>query len=390
MPSVFHIDPVRGSADSDGLDPARPRASHAGLSPAPGDAVLFRRGTVLRAAIDSPDGASGAPVFWGAYGEGPAPRLLGSVSASRTDDWTPAGDGLWRCVLPPASEVCNVVFDGGTSCGVMAWTPEELRSSGEGSWLDEAAFSRGVRPDGAHLLLRSAANPAEAHPRGIELCLHGAGALARARRHVRFEGLSFECAGCHGFQGFGAEDVVIRDCSFRHVGGTPWHRGSRIRYGNAVEFWDGARDCEVAGCRFDEIFDSCITTQGPHGRCGDFRSLVFHGNRMRRYGMAALEIRDTVPCGLSFRGNDCDEAGLGFSLQGANPPRLSEIWPEPMGHHVFAWRLDAPAPDGSVAIDDNLFGPHLLGSAFFAHDAAPAALAQVRIPTEPSSAAPNP
>ena len=385
MGTTWYVDPERGRDGNDGRDPGSPLPSHAGLAPGPGDAVLFRRGTSLRGAIESPDGAPGAPVVWGAFGEGPAPRILGSAGASRPADWLPdAEPGVWRLAWRPGSEVCNVVFDGGASCGVLDWglgLPSAPDSDGaargrDGAWRDEAAFSRDAPPPDARVLMRSPVNPALAHPGGIELCLRGTGRIASARRHVRFEGLSFEMGGCHGFQGIGAEGVEIRHCSFRFLGGQPWHRGSRIRYGNAAEFWDGARDCSVEGCDIAEIFDSCLTTQGPHGACRPFVRLRFAGNRIRGYGMAALEIRDTVPSGLVFEGNDCSDAGGGFSARGDGVPRLSEIWPEPMGHHVFAWRLDTPGPGGSVVFRGNRFHGRPRGAAFYAHAAHPGALAQ--------------
>jgi hypothetical protein len=35
-----------------------------------------------------------------------------------------------------------------------------------------------------------------------------------------------------------------------------------VRYGNGVEFWDGAHDCLVEGCRLWEVYDAALTNQG--------------------------------------------------------------------------------------------------------------------------------
>ena len=44
--------------------------------------------------------------------------------------------------------------------------------------------------------------------------------------------------------------------SSRHPDGKP------VRFGNGVEFWAGAHDCLVEGCRLWEIYDAALTNQG--------------------------------------------------------------------------------------------------------------------------------
>ena len=36
-------------------------------------------------------------------------------------------------------------------------------------------------------------------------------------------------------------------------------------------------------------------------------------------------------------------------------PRYSEIWPQPMGHHVFLWRIEEPTDGGGLEIKNNVF-----------------------------------
>ena len=45
--------------------------------------------------IKARSGSPAGTVFYGAYGEGDKPLLLGSVAMDRADDWQPAGPGLW-------------------------------------------------------------------------------------------------------------------------------------------------------------------------------------------------------------------------------------------------------------------------------------------------------
>jgi aryl-alcohol dehydrogenase-like predicted oxidoreductase len=64
------------------------------------------------------------------------------------------------------------------------------------------------------------------------------------------------------------KSTVFRNCDFRFIGGAVWHRGQRIRFGNAIEFWDGASDNTVEGCLFDNIYDSGVTHQGGEMKMG--------------------------------------------------------------------------------------------------------------------------
>ena len=46
-------------------------------------------------------------------------------------------------------------------------------------------------------------------------------------------------------------------------------------------------------------------------------------------------------------------------------PRRSEIWPEPMGHHVFLWRIDEKTEGGSLEIRINVFYNAPYGAAIY-------------------------
>lgn len=62
---------------------------------APGDKVLFQRGGLWRGQLRPQSGAPGAPITYGAYGEGDKPALLGSVALNQQADWRPVGPDLW-------------------------------------------------------------------------------------------------------------------------------------------------------------------------------------------------------------------------------------------------------------------------------------------------------
>ena len=78
-------------------------------------------------------------------------------------------------------------------------------------------------------------------------------------------------------------------------------------------------------------------------------------------------------------GNVCRKGGRGFSSDGLPRPRNSEIWPEPMGHNVFVWRLDGAEPDGDLDLRGNDFEKPEFGENVYFHGVADAARVQIRM-----------
>lgn len=106
--ATWYVDHQNGCDSADGTSPERAwatldRVNRAQL--APGDRVLFRRGGLWRGQLRPRSGASNAPIVYTAWGEGPKPRLLGSVSKAALEDWVPAGPGRWRTAAPRYREV---------------------------------------------------------------------------------------------------------------------------------------------------------------------------------------------------------------------------------------------------------------------------------------------
>jgi len=81
--------------------------------------------------------------------------------------------------------------------------------------------------------------------------------------------------------------------------------------------------------------------------------------------MASYEQRDVLPLYAEFIGNVCEDAGEGFSRLGEAMPRRSEIWPQPMGHHIFLWRIPYATEGGNLTISGNEFGPAPVGAAIY-------------------------
>jgi hypothetical protein len=344
---AYHVDPMGGNDANDGLTPSRPFKTYNARNFTGGDTVLFKCGSLFRDVLHTRNGTEHAPIVYGAYGDGPKPAFLGSVPAGNADKWGEERPSVWRYRETFPSEVCNLVFNNGHSCGTLRWRIEDLRQPGDWHYT-----GFGKQRGGDILYLYSPANPARAFT-DIECVLWGQRKLVGGDHHVILENLCFRNSGVHGYQESHAQNIVIRNCEFRFIGGAVWDRQRRIRFGNAIELWDGASDVTVENCLFNNIYDSAVTHQGGGTQHVPER-LSFRNNLFVDCGLAAYECREPSK-EVYFEYNTCINAGGGFSMQGENPPRRSDPYPQPLGYHVWAWLIDPKTQPGNVYIRHNIF-----------------------------------
>ncbi|MBN1346955.1 MAG: right-handed parallel beta-helix repeat-containing protein [Phycisphaerae bacterium] len=352
---TYYVDPAAGDDANDGLAPSRPLKTYATREFAGGDTVLFKRGSVVRDVLYTRSGAEQRPITYGAYGEGDRPAFLGSVRTGGADQWVEERPSVWRYTGTFSSEVCNLIFNDGESCGILRWRMEDVRRPGEWHYTGIGRSSSGGagqdHRDGV-LYLCSPVNPGRAYD-SIECALWGQRKLVGGEHDLVLENLCFRNAGVHGYQEYHTRNVVIRNCEFRHIGGAVWSLKHRIRFGNAVELWDGASNITVEGCVFDNIYDSGVTHQGGGTRNIPER-IHFRDNLFVGCGLAAYECREPSR-EVYFEYNTCIDGGGGFSMQGEVPPRRSDPYPQPVGYHVFIWMIDAGTQPGNVYVRHNIF-----------------------------------
>ena len=359
---TYYIDNINGLTTNDGCSENTPLDSISNISTlSRGDTVLFKRGSFYRSNLETKEG-----ITYGAYGEGEKPTFCGSADLSDVADWieteTP---NVWECAKKIDGNVGNFVFtkDGVESFATLRWTTEDLVSQGD-FW-----DSRYGEKPSSHVktsqtvLLYSIGNPAVvySHIEGISFFTRNLGIL---RSHTTFKDLKFMNSGVHGLAGRG-ENITVQNCDFVNIGGCVWSKELRIRFGNGVELWTHGDNVTVEGCMFKNIYDSCVTHQGPGDQTVTARNFICRNNVFDTYGMAAFEYRDKLPINSCFTNNVCLNAGCGFAMLGEGDPRSSEIWPQPMGHHIFLWRIEKADAESYVEIKNNVFGPAPVGAAIY-------------------------
>ncbi len=346
---IYYIDPENGKSENSGICISSPLLSVENRIFEPGDKVLFKRGTVIRSELNLAGGNETGSITYGAYGEGANPVVNPSVRADLPAQWKEASPGIWYFTDTVPSEMCNIVFNDGESFGNLRWSKKDLKHTGE--WTCEQLgysmnYEKPENKDGRVYLVCNM-NPAEYY-RSIELVVWGKRQAVTVQQYALIENLTFEKCGVHGFSATKAQNVYIRNCTFRCIGGGVFDRRQKIRLGNAVEFWNGAVDCTVEDCLFEDIYDSGITHQG-NAQSELPERLVFRRNTFRRCGLAAYEWRGPLSRDIVFEDNVCEEAGGAFTMQGeASPRRTETLEPICACAFVLIWLKNQDLPDGQI------------------------------------------
>lgn len=361
--AVYYIDPIEGRVENTGRSEALPLKTNKGLLVVPGDTVLFKRGSVIRDALWNVNGSKNAPITYGAYGEGKKPVFCGSEDLTSPMLWKEIRENIWECTRKLPTDACNFIFNDKEEFGSLVWNENELGRNGD--WWDSGFADDGTMASQDHrTLLYCEKNPADYYEH-IECVLHKYRSLGETGENMVIEDLIFCNNGIHGIAGENpARNIMIRNCEFYHIGGCVWSLSQKIRFGNGVECWNIAENVTVENCKFDDIYDSAVTHQGGP-ECETAKGFYIRNNEFSRCGMAAYEQRDRLPKEGEFSGNICLDAGRGFSHFRTEIPRNSEIWPQPMGHHIFLWRIEQGETLCDFKIENNTFKDAPYGAAIY-------------------------
>jgi hypothetical protein len=234
-------------------------------------------------------------------------------------------------------DVGNLLFDHGKAVGVKKWKADDLRRQGD------YLYCR----DTWQVKVFSDENPAILH-KSVELALCRHIVDQGGKGYVVYEDLSLQCGAAHGIGGGNTHHIVVRRCDLGWIGGghqfsTP--DGHPVRYGNAIEFWENARDSLVEGCRIWEVYDAALTNQG--GANNSQVNLVYRDNVIWNCEYS-FEYWNRGPesttRNIRFEHNTCYSAGFGWG----HAQR-----PDPNGRHLMFYVNSAQTSD--VRVCNNIF-----------------------------------
>lgn len=284
-----------------------------GTSPgySPGDSILFKCGDTWRITtasgyLDVKSGTSGGHVIYSNYGAGSKPIIMGSVSASSTDDWTNISGNIWRNsdVIFVKGEVGNLILNGTTAGHRVFTTPDA-----QGKFYYHTTLY--------YVDLYSVGNPATYYTT-IECGLNvypGLIYVSGSCDYVTIDGFDLRYGAWLGISmSSGAGNISIRNNDITWIGGATASSSTTLRLGNGIQLWGNGNDILIENNYVAQCFDTGITAQfGDPATISNFK---VHNNILYR-NSSALEFW-WVTTGGSINGlyvenNTCVESGYGWS-----------------------------------------------------------------------------
>ncbi len=225
-----------------------------------GDALLFKRGDTFRfgRTFNAVDG-----ITYGSYGEGVKPKIYGSPeNYAENDTWEQVKPNIYKISFP-YNYASGCTIDYGMIQGVQKWDTKLDGMSENGDYyhdLDEQIFylyCKGGKPN--EIFADIEIMPTESIMR------------LKDSKDVVVDNLCLKYSAGFAIHAPDIKDnITITNCEIGFIGGL-WEGGSRpgtrVRYGNAIEFWAGLPNVHIQNATIKnnwiyQTYDSAITWQG--------------------------------------------------------------------------------------------------------------------------------
>ena len=247
---VYYIS-YKGDNKNDGRSPETPWKDFYRIGETiPNSTVLFERGGVYRGRF-----VAKSNMFYGAYGEGPKPQLLGSkINYSVPEMWVDEGDNIWSITYEKSQDVGNIIFDHGVVSAMRCFLKSELDSDYK-YYYD--------REEKKTYLYFSKGNPALYHAE-IDITDLGHAPniidIPTGRSSITIENLCLKYGNFAIHVSGYSEGITMRGCEMGFIGGCAVSDLS-VRWGNGVEIWGSAYNAVIENCWVYQCYDAGITNQ---------------------------------------------------------------------------------------------------------------------------------
>ena len=286
----YYISSSEGDDSNDGLSPETALKTIDGMNkilPTEGDAILFKRGDTFRF---SKEIFTYNTFTYGAYGEGPKPKIYGSPeNYAQNNSWKKHKENVWKIAFN-YPEACGLVLNHSELVGIKKESVEELNNNGN--------YYHDVKGEVFYMYCDKG-NPSSVY-NDIEImptitlfeAMHDS-------KNIVIDNLCLKYTAGFAIHAVDAENFTVTNCEIGFVGGKWTNSHVReLRYGNAIEFWEGAVNVKVENNWIYQTFDSALTWQGKIG-C-NYENVYFSGN-LFEYNNADIEFFETDATLENFR-----------------------------------------------------------------------------------------
>jgi hypothetical protein len=339
--STYYINATSGSDSNDGKTNSTPWKTISRVNKAilmPGDSILFSRGQSFRGNLVPQSGTAYAISYYGAYGTGHKPILLGSISRKLASDWVKTGRHLWMTLNVVteegvATDAGNIIFDNEASVG---WKVSALDlANSQGKFYSDVAAKT--------VTMYSEGNPGSVYS-SIEIALGQHVINETDRSYISIENLDLRYSGAHGIGGSNTQHITIRNVDISYIGGS--YLSGTTRYGNGLEFYNAAHDNLVEWCTISQIYDAALTNQGDQVNCLQY-NIIYRNNTIRNSENSfELWLRGSGAFlhDIYFENNTCLDAGICWGHEQRVDPNAS---------HLCFWGTTASF--NNISIINNIF-----------------------------------
>lgn len=341
---TYYINATKGLDTNNGTDAATPfktiqRINR--LSLQPGDSVLFARGEIFRGNLRVKSGNKNKGIVYASYGSGSKPKLLGSIQRNKPSDWKLLGKNIWQTTGITLDykgiDVGNIIFSNEKGFGIKVPALKLVNKQGV-FWSDTA---------NRRVVLYSTTNPAE-HYADIELALTRDIIKETYASYVTYLDLDLRYGGAHGIGGDSTHHIRICGVDISCMGGGYLFGFDTTRYGNGVEFYNAANNNLVERCRFSQIYDVAMTSQGDKPGHQVY-NLIFRNNIIDKCEQSFelwLRGAGSFIRNVYFENNTSTNAGYGI---------LHRQRPDTNGTFLLFWGFPDDVTASNIYIRNNIF-----------------------------------
>ena len=226
------------------------------------DKVLFKCGDTFYGQVNLKlaDDEEGL-LYIGNYGEGEAPIISGATILKKENCWEQETENIYKLDLSKTEN-----FEGLGNIGINSYNVGFIEDENNNLYgnrkrsLEELTDNYDFYCKNNFLYIKSPNNPDITLGKMKYAVRY---TLVNLYRNVIISGLNVQYAGAHGIDAIDCnENIYIRDCIIQKIGGSLLSTEDFVRYGNAIQFWNAAKNTLVENCVIKDVYDTGYTVQG--------------------------------------------------------------------------------------------------------------------------------
>jgi len=283
-----------------------------------GNTYLLKRNDVFYFTINKFNNPSNKKTTIGAYGQGNKP-LISLYKSINQDAWQPVSQNIWKVDLKNTNNYTGFLNNTDTNVGFL-----KANSEIRGAKLSSTSLLQknwDFYSDKQYLYIYLPNNPSNLSSK-VQFVTNVN--IIELTNNMEVRDIALTGTGEHAVSGVLCKDDTLRNLDITEIGGS--YLIGVLRYGNGIQFWQGASDCLVEGCNVSQVYDVAYTIQGVQAQ-STFENIVFKNNKASNNEQSFefwVKSPDGVFKNCFFINNYCTNAGYGWSYN-VQPNKRSAV-----------------------------------------------------------------